>query len=103
MADRSSICSRVRIQSQPHDLAAVLPTPQTELLARVNDIAAGIAQWYELLTSLVTVYPPTASNLSLAAELGAKLLIHDAMELAAFSRKLTAPMMLPAVLEVAHV
>ncbi|MHC1790293.1 hypothetical protein [Solidesulfovibrio sp.] len=61
-----------------------------------------MAQWHELLTSLVEVYPPTASNLAQVAELGAKLLMHDALELAALSRKLTAPMVLPAVREVNH-
>lgn len=103
MADHSSICSCVRVQSQPHDLAAVLPTPRAELLAKINAITAGMAQWHELLTALVEGFPPTAGNLAQVARLGAGLLMQEGAELAELSGKLKAPMMLPAVREVEHV
>lgn len=102
MADHSSICSRVHVQSLSHDLAAGNPTPRVELLAKVNDIVAGMAQWHELLTALVEAYPPTASNLAQVAKLGAGLLMQDALELTTLSRKLTAPMVPPAMREVRH-
>jgi len=73
------------------------PTPRAELLAKVNDIAAGMADWQELLTGLVEGFPPTASNLAQVAKLGAGLLMQEGAELAAMSRRLTEPGMPPAV------
>ena len=102
MAEHSSICSRVRVQSLSHDPAPVLPTPRAELLTKINAIAAGMAQWRELLTALVEAFPPTAGNLAQVARLGAGLLMQDGAELAELSGKLKAPMMLPALREVRH-
>lgn len=73
------------------------PTPRAELLARVNAIAAGMADWQELLTGLVEGFPPTASNLAQVANLGAGLLMQEGAELAELSRKLSEPMTPPAV------
>jgi len=103
MADHSSICSCVRVQSLPHDPAPVLPTPRAELLTKINAIAAGMAEWHELLTALVEVYPPTVGNLAQVARLGAGLLMQEGAELAELSGKLKAPMMLPAVVAKAAV
>ncbi len=61
------------------------PTPRAELLTKVNDIAAGIADWQELLTGLVEGFPPTASNLAQVAKLGAGLLMQEGAELAELS------------------
>jgi|GEM_PF-6110700 len=97
MADHSSICSCVRVQSLPHDPAAVLPTPRTELLAKINGIVAGMAEWRELLTALVEAFPPTAGNLAQVARLGAGLLMQEGAELAELSHKLTELGMPPAV------
>lgn len=92
MAELSSTCSCVRVQSPP----------RSELLAKVKDIAAGMAHWRELVTALAESYPPTASNLAQIAQLGAGLLMKDALELGALSQELKAPMLLPAVREVLH-
>jgi hypothetical protein len=73
------------------------PTPRAELLAKINGIVAGMAQWHELLTALVEAYPPTTDNLAQVAKLGASLLMQEAMEMGALSRKLAEPGMPPAV------
>lgn len=73
------------------------PTPRAELLAKVNEIAAGMADWQELLTGLVEGFPPTASNLAQVAKLGAGLLVQEAAELAELSQRLAEPGMPPAV------
>ncbi|MEL7640735.1 MAG: hypothetical protein AAGU21_13920 [Solidesulfovibrio sp.] len=75
------------------------PTPRTELLAKINAVTAGMAQWHELLTAMVEAFQPTASNLAQVAKLGATLLMQEAMELAELSKKLTTPMEPPAVVE----
>ena len=97
MAEHSLTLSHARVQSQPHDPAPVLPTPRAELLAKINAITAGMAEWRELLTALVEVYTPTAGNLAQVARLGAGLLMQDGAELAELSQALKARMMLPAV------
>jgi hypothetical protein len=74
------------------------PTPRVELLAKVNAVTAGMAQWHELLTALVETFPPTTDNLAQVAKLGAGLLMQEGMELAALSRKLAEPVMPPAVI-----
>lgn len=79
--------------------AAGNPTPRAELLASVNDIAAGMADWQELLTGLVEGFPSTASNLAQVAKLGAGLLMQEAVKLAELSQKLAEPIMPPAVVE----
>lgn len=73
------------------------PTPRVELLAKVNGIVAGMAQWQELLTAMAEEFPPTTDNLAQVAKLGASLLMQEGMELAALSRKLAEPGMPPAV------
>ncbi len=83
------------------------PTPRAELLAKINAVTAGMAQWHELLTAMVEEFPPTTDNLAQVAKLGASLLMQEGMELAALSRKLAEPGMPPAVAtrageEVAH-
>lgn len=70
---------------------AINPTPRAELLAKVNGIVAGMAQWHELLTAMVEAHPPTTDNLAQVAKLGAGLLMQEAMEMGALSRKLTEP------------
>ncbi|EFL51851.1 hypothetical protein DesfrDRAFT_1386 [Solidesulfovibrio fructosivorans JJ]] len=78
---------------------ATVPTPRAELLAKVNGIVAGMAQWHGLLTALVEGFPPTASNLAQVAKLGAGLLMQEGAGLAELSQKLTKPTMPPAVVE----
>lgn len=76
---------------------ATVPTPRAELLAKINGIVAGMAQWHGLLTALVEGFPPTASNLAQVAKLGAGLLMQEGAELAELSQKLTKPGMPPAI------